>query len=115
MSRNSTPPITSLQTYQLIGADKKKTDWKKIILALTILDVPSTGRKIAEKAGIDYHAVMRRVGELESQSIIYKAGKTISDNGYPCALYALVHQPSLSQVQTPENIEHSGYIQQNLF
>lgn len=104
--KNSKPPITSKQTYQLVTAKMKTDHFTRIMFAMRILSKPSSMHEIAEKAGMDLVQVGRRMSELELDGVVEKRGKGLSESNRPCALYALVVQSSLSQVHLPENMNH---------
>jgi DNA-binding Lrp family transcriptional regulator len=112
--RQSNPPITSKQTYQMVTSEMKVNHYTRILFAMRVLDAPSSMQKIAEKAGLDYHAVGRRMGELELEGKVEKKGKGLTERNYPCALYALVKQTSLSQIHLPQNIDNAKQLQLSL-
>lgn len=102
--RNSKPPLTSKLTYAQVQ-EFRKDHWAKILMAMTILDAPSSAEKIAEKAGMDSVAVSRRLGELVFWNFIYVNGKGLNSKNKSVQLYSLVKQSSLSQVSLPEAID----------
>lgn len=113
---NKKIPETSLVAYRMMSCDLKQNHWNKIMLAMKILSKPSSMQKIAEKAELDYHAVGRRMGELQAEGLVYVADRGLTDTNRPCSLYALTQSSSLSEVKEPEPEEEpTNYFQPSLF
>jgi hypothetical protein len=102
--RNSKPPLTSKLTYAQVQ-EFRKDHWAKILMAMAMLDAPSSAEKIAEKANLDPVAVSRRMGELVFWTFIYVNGKGINSKNKTVQLYSLVKKPALSEVKEQEPVE----------
>lgn len=69
-------PQTSHDANKAATLEMRTKHWDKIKEALKVLKL-ATGEQIAAEAKMDYHAVMRRVGEMERNEMVYKPGTKI--------------------------------------
>ncbi len=83
-------PDTSLEAYEQVSPEMKQAHWIKILNSLKRIKL-AIGEEIADDCGLDYYAVMRRVGELEKAGSIYKPGSKKNTKKNRAAFqYALV-------------------------
>jgi len=69
-------PQTSHDANKSATLEMRQRHWDKIKEALSVLNL-ATGEQIAEQANMDYHAVMRRLSEMERLEMVYKPGGKI--------------------------------------
>jgi len=82
-------PITSLQANEKMTTELRQRHWERIKDALLVLKL-GTGEQIAEQSGMDYHAVMRRISEMERLEMVYKpGGKIPTKSGRNAYQYAI--------------------------
>ena len=82
-------PETSHLANKEMSAELRQQHHTKILSALEVLG-EGIGEKIAEQAGMDYHAVMRRMKELVIMGKIYNTLKTApTTTGRQANLYAI--------------------------
>jgi predicted Rossmann fold nucleotide-binding protein DprA/Smf involved in DNA uptake len=63
---------TSIEANNKANKSGLKINHKKKIMK--VLTTPMNGKEIAEETGLDYHAVMRRMSELESDNKVKVVG-----------------------------------------
>lgn len=88
-------PETSHLANKAANLEMRQRHWDKIKVALSVLKL-ATGEQISVEAKMDYHAVMRRIGEMERNEMVYKPGGKI-----PTSTGRLAFQYAL---RTPETI-----------
>lgn len=82
-------PQTSHDANKSASLEMRSRHWDRIKEALTILNL-ATGEQIALEAKMDYHAVMRRLSEMERLEMVYKpGGKIPTKTGRLAYQYAL--------------------------
>lgn len=69
-------PQTSIDANKAATLEMRSRHWDKIKEALKELKL-ATGEQIAIQAKMDYHAVMRRLSEMERLEMVYKPGTKI--------------------------------------
>jgi len=69
-------PQTSHDANKSATLEMRSRHWERIKEALLVLKL-GTGEQIAEQAKMDYHAVMRRLSEMERLEMVYKPGGKI--------------------------------------
>ncbi len=83
-------PETSLEAYEQATPEMIQAHWEKILKSIKKLGL-AIGEEIADDCGLDYHAVMRRMGELVTAGSIYKPGtKKNTKKNRKAFQYALV-------------------------
>lgn len=82
-------PNTSLEANKAASLEMRSRHWERIKEALKELTL-ATGEQIAAEAKMDYHAVMRRLSEMERLEMVYKpGGKLPTSTGRLAYQYAL--------------------------
>lgn len=110
-------PETSLEAYEQATPEMIQGHWNKILNSIKKLGL-AIGEEIAKDTGLDYHAVMRRVGELEKSGSIYKPGtKKKTSKGRNAYHYALVGSeivlpplPEKYQKGVKSGADHAAYL-----
>lgn len=87
-------PQTSHDANKAATLEMRSRHWDKIKEALNILKL-ATGEQIAIQAKMDYHAVMRRLSEMERLEMVYKPGTKM-----PTSTNRLAYQYSLRSEST---------------
>lgn len=104
MKRNN--PITSHLANKEATLELRQNHWLKITEALKVLNL-ATGEQIAAEAKMDYHAVMRRIGEMERNEMVYKPGTKIpTSTGRLAFQYAIRNSDTI--LPTPEHHYKEG-------
>jgi len=99
-------PETSHLANKEMSAELRQQHHTKILSALEVLG-EGIGEKIAEQAGMDYHAVMRRMKELVIMGKIYNTLKTApTTTGRQANLYAIRKADTI--LPQPENHYREG-------
>jgi len=105
-------PETSHLSNKDATLQMRQCHWLKIKEALSVLKL-ATGEQIAVQAGMDYHAVMRRVGEMERMEMIYKPGtKALTKTNRLAFQYALRNPETVlppPEPKYPEGIVGSDF------
>lgn len=82
-------PDTSLSAYKQAKMGLIDSHKKKILEAMQVVGIANY-EVIAAKAGLDRHACMRRLGEMEKDQVIFKPGtKTPTKSGRMAYDYCL--------------------------
>ena len=99
-------PITSHLANKAATLEMRQRHWDKIKAALSVLNL-ATGEQIAAEAKMDYHAVMRRIGEMERNEMVYKPGTKIpTSTGRLAFQYAIRNSETI--LPTPEHHYREG-------
>ncbi len=93
-------PQTSHEANKAATLEMRQRHWDKIKEALMVLKL-ATGGQIAQEAKMDYHAVMRRLSEMERNEMVYKPGGKIPTSTNRLA-YQYAIRGSETVVPTPE-------------
>lgn len=108
-------PKTSLAAYKSIKeSDMRETHWAKIKEALGKMKVGNY-EMIADAAGLERHAVGRRISEMSRREMVYKAGYTLpTSTNRQAECYQLM--PSITETEkVPEGktiVDYSKSMQQ---
>lgn len=65
---------SSLEAHELIKP-KKQTHYKEILSAMKRIGRPAVSRIIATYTSLDYHAVARRLSEMEMKEMVKVVGR----------------------------------------
>lgn len=84
-ARRSDPRTSHLAAE---GAKKFQRGHAKIILDALRASGPMLPEQIATQTGIAYHAVCRRLKEIEQAGLVLRAGTALNKAGRPCTLWA---------------------------
>jgi len=99
-------PETSHLANKEASLEMRTKHWDKIKVALMVLKL-ATGEQIAQEANMDYHAVMRRLSEMERLEMVYKPGTKIPTSTNRLAFqYAIRTETTV--IPTPENHYREG-------
>lgn len=99
-------PSTSHEANVSMTKELREQHHAKILSALEVLKL-ATGEQIAQYSKLDYHAVMRRVSELERDEKVYKPGTKIPTSSGRTAFQYAIRTPS-TIIPTPENHYREG-------
>jgi len=112
-------PITSLQAYDSVKAsDMRETHWLKIKEALGRIKVGNY-EMIADAAGLERHAIGRRLSEMCRLEMVHKAGYTLPTSTNRAAECYQLSKPETQTEKIPEGKTITDFskelVQQDLF
>ena len=76
--RNTDPPTSRLAAEQFVGVGKKAKHEQTILWYLRGRKSSKTCQEIADGTGMEYHAIARRMKELESRGFVRRVGTSIN-------------------------------------